>query len=454
MCYLIPRVLFNIHTFKGCKFTGMYICACKCSRAPCKRGNDSSRGQQAPLTLCILPTACPAMAAFLSRPCFISLHVPYRQGWAQHLATTFRFQPVAMRETPRVRQMALRQGSAVFLVNERLAPGPASTSSHDFLYDVDPWLTLGTASNVCFEVDDVPGLCKQLQSQGCSLPVPPTEVRDDCGSVTYGVVSSIVGNISHTLLDRSRYRGPFLPGFQPIQGASLATGDRLKITHFDHITYVCPRGGTRVALDWYQRCFGFRRFLLNVQERPAKGYVLGGQGVGMLLLALQSAQGAPTHGCKLILAEPLSENGTNQVNTFLEQHGGAGIQHVGLHTTDIIATTRALQQQGVRFFTPPSTYYSQGGKAEEIQGAGQDPHTLAELGILLDTTAAGDKGQPGTDATESLSQEYLMQIFTHPIFSEETFFLELIDRRGALGFGEGNIQALWKAVQVYMDQQQ
>ncbi|XP_074733284.1 4-hydroxyphenylpyruvate dioxygenase-like protein isoform X1 [Strix uralensis] len=394
------------------------------------------------------------MAALLSRPCFISLHVPYRQGWAQDLANTFRFQPVAMRETPRVRQLALRRGSAVFLVNERLAPGPASTSSHDFLYDVDPRPALGTASNVCFEVNDVPGLCKQLQSWGCSLPVPPTEVKDDSGSVTYGVASSIVGNISHTLLDRSRYRGPFLPGFQPIQEAPSATGDGIKITHFDHITYVCPRGGARVALDWYQRCFGFQRFLLNPQERPAEGYVLGGQGVGMLLLALQSARGALAHSCKLVFAESLSEDGANQVDTFLEQHGGAGIQHVGLCTTDIVATTRALQQQGARFFTPPATYYSREGKAEEIRGTGQDPRMLAELGILLDTTAPGNKGQPGTEATESPSREYLMQIFTHPIFSEETFFLELIDRRGALGFGEGNIRALWKAVQVYMDHQQ
>lgn len=428
----------------------LHACARGCTQALCK----VEEWLLNPLTPSILPTACPAMAASLSRPCFISLHLPYRQRWAQDLAHTFRFQPVAVRETPRVRQLALRRGSAVFLINERLAPGPTGTSPHDFLYDIDPRPTLGTASNVCFEVDDVPGLCKHLQSQGCSLPVPPTEVRDDGGSVTYGVASSTVGNVSHTLLDRSRYRGPFLPGFQPIQEAPSAARDGIEITHFDHITYVCPRGGTRAALDWYQRCFGFRRFLLNPQERPAEGYVLGGQGVSMLLLALQDAQDSPARGCKLVLAESLSEDGANQVDTFLEQHGGAGIQHVGLCTTDIITTTRALQQGGVQFFTPPTTYYSQGGKAEEIRAAGQDPQTLAELGILLDTTAPGDKGHPGTHGAQSPSQEYLMQIFTHPIFSEETFFLELIDRRGAPGFGEGNIRALWKAVQVYMDQQQ
>ncbi|NXX99668.1 HPDL protein, partial [Centropus bengalensis] len=393
------------------------------------------------------------MAASLSRPFFISLHVPYRQGWAQDLATTFGFHGAAVRETARVRQLALRRGAAIFLINQRLAPGATDASPHDFLYDVDPQPALGTASNICFEVDDVPSLCERLQSRGCSLPVPPTEVRDGGGSVTYSVASSIVGNISHTLLDRSRYRGPFLPGFQPIPGVPSATGDGIEISHFDHITYVCPRGGARAALDWYQRCFGFHRFLLSPREKPAQGFVLGGQGVGMLLLALQSAPGAPPHGCKLVLAESLSEGGTNQVDTFLEQHGGAGIQHVGLCTTDIVATTRALQQRGARFFTPPAAYYSQGGKAEEIRGAGQDPRLLAELGILLDTTAAGDKGWPGGHATESPSQEYLMQIFTHPIFSEETFFLELIERRGAPGFGEGNIQALWKAVQSYMDRQ-
>lgn len=405
-----------------------------------------------PLTPAILPQHAQAMAASLSRPCFISLHVPYRQRWAQDLAASFRFHPVAVRETPRVRQLALRRGAAVFLLNQRLAPSRAP--SHDFLYDVDPQPALGTASNVCFEVEDVPGLCERLRGRGCSVPVPPTEVSDDGGSVTYGVVRSVVGNISHTLLDRSRYRGPFLPGFQPMQGAPHEAGDGVEITNFDHITYVCPRGGARAALDWYQRCFGFQRFLLSPQERLAEGYVLGGQGVGMLLLALQSAQGSSGPSCKLVLAESLSEDSPNQVDTFLAQHGGAGIQHVGLCTPDIVSTTRALQQAGVRFFMPPATYYSQLGKEEEIREAGQDSRTLAELGILLDTTVPGENKGPCTDSRESPSQNYLMQIFTHPIFSEETFFLELIDRRGAPGFGEGNIRALWKAVQVYMDQRQ
>ncbi|NXD14188.1 HPDL protein, partial [Nothocercus nigrocapillus] len=396
------------------------------------------------------------MAASLNRVGYVSLHLPYGHAWAQDLVAAFRFQPFAVRETPRVRQLALRRGAAVFVVNERLAPGAAG----DLLYDADPRAALGTASNICFEVDNVPRLCEQLRSRGCSLGVPPTEVRDDGGSVTYGVVSSVVGNISHTLLDRSRYRGPFLPGFQAIPGAPPAGGDGVEITHFDHITCVCSRGRARAALDWYQQCFGFQRFQLNPQESMSKGYTISGQGVGMLLLALQSAKGTQarsSRSCKLILAESLSEDGANQVDTFLEQHRGAGIQHVGLYTPDIVNTTRALKQAGVQFFMPPATYYSQEDKKEEIWGAGEDPQVLAELGILLDAAVPGDgeKGWLAADTAESAFQkEYLMQIFTRPIFAQETFFLELIERRGAPGFGEANIRALWKAVQVHMAQQQ
>ncbi|NXA31482.1 HPDL protein, partial [Eudromia elegans] len=400
------------------------------------------------------------MAASLNRVGFVSLHVPYGQAWAQDLAGAFRFQPFAVRETPRLRQLALRRGSAVFVLNERLAPGPAA----DLLYDADPRPALGTASNVCFEVDDVPGLCERLRSRGCSLRVPPTRVQDDGGSVTYGVASSVVGNVSHTLLDRSHYRGPFLPGFQALPGAPPAGGDGVEITHFDHITCVCSRGRARAALDWYERCFGFQRFQLNPRESVSKGYAISGHGVGMLLLALQSAGGSPalpSHGCKLILAESLSEDGANQVDTFLEQHGGAGIQHVGLYSPAIVRTTRALRQAGVRFFMPPATYYSQEDKKEEIWGAGEDPQVLAELGILLDATVSRDAavprgGEKGPAATSEPSfwKKYLMQIFTRPIFPQETFFLELIERRGAPGFGEANIRALWKAVQVHMAQQE
>ncbi|CAM4607591.1 4-hydroxyphenylpyruvate dioxygenase-like protein [Caretta caretta] len=414
------------------------------------------------------------MAAPLSRLSHIAFHVPAGTGLVSDLVDKFRFHLFASRVTACARQLALRKGAAVFLVNERLGeappahtfpsdptrPAPAQQpplghGDGEFLYDVSPSRPVSTASNVCFEVQDVPSVSRRLQERGCPLAIPPTDVTDDDGSVTYCVVRSVVGNISHTLLDRSRYRGAFLPGFRTAGDVPKGPRDPAEATHFDHITYACSRGSTQAVLDWYQHCFGFQRFVINRQEDAAEGYRIRGRGVGLRLTAMRYGKGSEpglADDCKFVLAESLPEPGKNQVDTFLEQHGGAGIQHVGLYTADIVSTARALAEAGVQFVEPPRAYYSEAGKAEEIWEAGQDPRLLSQHGILLDGELAGDR-EGGGRGSSPRQRRYLMQIFTKPIFPEETFFLELIERRGAAGFGEGNIRALWKSVQAYLDKE-
>uniref|UniRef100_A0A8C3XSN3 4-hydroxyphenylpyruvate dioxygenase n=1 Tax=Chelydra serpentina TaxID=8475 RepID=A0A8C3XSN3_CHESE len=354
------------------------------------------------------------MAAPVSRLSHIAFHVPTGTGLVSDLVGKFRFRLFAARVTAHTRQLALHKGAAVFLVNERLGGAPPAHAfpsgptpgDGGFLYDVGPSRPVSTASNVCFEVRDVASASQRLQERGFPLAIPPTHVTDDSGSVTYCVVRSVVGNVSHTLLDRSHYQGAFLPGFRAAGDVPEGPRDPAEATRFDHITYACSRGSTQAVLAWYQRCFGFQRFAVNRQEDTGLD-----------------------DDCKFVLAESLPEPGKNQVDAFLEQHGGAGIQHVGLHTPDIVSTARALAEAGVRFVEPPPAYYSEAGKAEEIREAGQDPRLLTP------------------------QRRYLMQIFTKPIFPEETFFLELIERQGAAGFGEGNIRALWKSVQAYLANQ-
>uniref|UniRef100_A0A8C8SP37 4-hydroxyphenylpyruvate dioxygenase n=1 Tax=Pelusios castaneus TaxID=367368 RepID=A0A8C8SP37_9SAUR len=416
------------------------------------------------------------MAAFLHRLAHIAFNVPAGTGLVSDLVGKFRFQLFAARVTARTRQLALRQGAAIFLVNERLGEAPPDhvfpsdpiwpslahppllghAANGELLYDVAPSCVTSTVSNVCFEVEDVPNAARRLRERGCPLAVPPTVVTDGSGSVTYCVVRSVVGNVSHTLLDRSRYRGPFLPGFHAMGGIPEGPRDGATITHFDHITYACLRGSTQAVLAWHECCLGLERWLVNRQEDVAEGYRISGGGVGLRLTALWNGkhhQTGPSADCKFVLAESLPEQGKNQVDTFLEEHGGAGIQHVGLYTTDIVSTARALAEAGVQFVQPPNTYYGEAGKEEEIRQAGQDPRRLSQYGILLDSEPAGEGEGEGRCA--SLPQRrYLMQLFTKPIFPENTFFLELIERQGASGFGEGNIRALWRSVQAYLDQQE
>ncbi|XP_071392830.1 4-hydroxyphenylpyruvate dioxygenase-like protein [Centroberyx affinis] len=419
------------------------------------------------------------MAAYLSRLHHISLHVSNVDKIAHDLVSKFKFDLFAARLTGRSRQLAFRKGAAVFVVNERpnhptlrlngelakYSPDPNRDNVGKCdkdkymkcLYDVSPQYSVDTACNVCFEVEDVERSFKALRHQGCDFLVPPTAVRDERGLVTYSVVKSIVGNVCHTLIDRTKYEGSFLPGFDDIE--TVSNSRSCPVTHFDHITYACPRKTTAQVMQWYERLFGFQRFFIDSNEDVDEGYVLNQDGIGLRLTAMEYWKcskagitlpfvGKKEPDCKFVIAESLPEQGRNQVDTFLEQHMGPGIQHIGLYTEDIVSTAHTMAEAGVQFFSPPPTYYTEVGKQQEIEEAGHNPQMLAQHGILLDTDLRQD---PSPHTSSSESRRYLLQVFTKPIFAEDTFFLELIERRGASGFGEGNIRALWRSVQAYME---
>ena len=131
--------------------------------------------------------------------------------------------------------------------------------------------------------------------------------------------------------------------------------------------------------------------------------------------------------------------------SFLRDHGGPGLQHIGFSTESIIKTMKNFTKNGAFFRKPPPTYYTLEGKAEEIQATGEDPKTFQELGILID---------PFVEDEEDLVDHYLLQIFSFPIFGANTFFLEIIQRQGSKGFGGGNIRALAMSIVELEKQQQ
>ncbi|XP_023269145.1 4-hydroxyphenylpyruvate dioxygenase-like protein [Seriola lalandi dorsalis] len=427
------------------------------------------------------------MAAYLSRLHHISLHVSNVEKITNDLVSKFKFNLFATRLTERSRQLAFRKGAAVFVVNER--PNQSSvkmngellgiTDKHSpdthrvnsgkcnqenstkCLFDVSPHYSVDTVSNVCFEVEDVERSFKALRHLGCNFLVPPTTVQDEGGLVTYLVVKSIVGNVCHTLIDRTKYEGNFLPGFDVVEkNSSSEEEDRsCPVTHFDHITYACPRKTTHQVMRWYEQLFGFQRFFIDSEEDLDEGFVINQEGIGLRLTAMEywkcSKAGIVLPSvdkkepdCKFVIAESLPEQGRNQVDTFLEEHRAPGIQHIGLYTKNIVSTAHTMAEAGVQFFSPPPAYYTKVGKQQEIEAAGHNPQMLAQHGILLDTDLHQDLS---SEKASSENRRYLLQVFTKPIFAEDTFFLELIERRGATGFGEGNIRALWRSVQAYME---
>ncbi|KAL6093878.1 hypothetical protein STEG23_017438 [Scotinomys teguina] len=361
------------------------------------------------------------MAVHARRLCHVAFHVPAGQSLAKDLHRLFGFQPLAVREAGGWRQLALRSGEAVFLVNEGSGPGEP-------LYGLDPHHSVPSASNLCFDVEDVGNAARALAAQGCVVPVTPTSVRDAQGTAIYTVVSSPAGNLSFTLLQRASYRGSFLPGFRPL---SCTPGPRW-VSHVDHLTLACTSGSSPTLRRWFQDCLGFHHLSLSPGEDPELGLeVAAGSGRGGLrLTALQIPPDStvPT----LVLAESLPgpANQQDQVEQFLARHRGPGLQHVGLYTPNIVDASEGIAKAGGRLLTPPEAYYQQPGREEQILAAGHKPSLLERQGILLD----GDK------------DTFLLQVFTKSLFTEDTFFLELIQRQGATGFGQNNIRALWQSV--------
>ncbi|XP_033113412.1 4-hydroxyphenylpyruvate dioxygenase-like protein [Anneissia japonica] len=319
--------------------------------------------------------------------------------------------------------------------------------------------------DVAFHVQNVEKSFEKAVDGGAQPVCEPTMIEDEQGVVAIASVRSCVGDVVHTLLNTKNYKGIFLPGFsehvqyshQEDDHAVRRIGQNVQV-HFDHVTYACPIGGTEKILQWYENCFGMKRLKINSNEDDEEGFVVRGDDVGMRLKAMEywrcnetgfvAADQDRDLPINFVVAEALPGHGRNQIETFLREHNGPGIQHIGLHTPDLVHTAGTLQQSGVEFIQPPEAYYTQVGKLDEILETGQEVETLQKHGILLDAEA--DAIQPYMEEI-STNQRYLMQVFTKPLFKEDTFFLEYIQRCGATGFGAGNITALWRSVQQYMD---
>ncbi|XP_033757484.1 4-hydroxyphenylpyruvate dioxygenase-like protein [Pecten maximus] len=345
---------------------------------------------------------------------------------------------------------------------------------------------IDTVNNVALKVKNVRSCLQRLNARGATILKEETTIVDDLGEVDIAIVKSCVGNVIHTLLNCDRYKGAFLPHFNIIpqnHACEKADSDIVNLTHFDHVTFACEVGTSSAVLRWYEECLGLKRFLMNSDEDTDDGFVINTTDIGLRLKAMEywhcaetgitaAHQSDSVNTIKFVIAEALPDQGPNQVATFLTEHGGPGIQHIGLHTPDIVTTVSTLMRRGVDFAEPPYTYYTEIGKLEDIEQIGQCVAILETNGILVDmevdreqdvkesgrsnvqeSTRGEQSGeQSGKDGHNS--KRYLMQKFTKPLFDKNTFFLEVIHRSGATGFGSGNITALWRSVQAYMSSQQ
>jgi 4-hydroxyphenylpyruvate dioxygenase len=281
--------------------------------------------------------------------------------------------------------------------------------------------------DIALEVPDVDAAYSYALAQGATGLSAPTDLDDEHGTVRVASIATY-GDTWHTLVDRSRYGGPFLPGFvarDPIVDRSAAVAAGVQPKRFfqaiDHIVGNVELGHMDDWVAFYQRVMGFTNMAEFIGDDIATEY--------SALMSKVVADG--TRKVKFPLNEPAPGRRRSQIDEFLQFYGGPGAQHVALATNDIVGTVDAMRAAGVEFLDTPDSYYRDPALRKRIGEVRVPVDELWRRKILVDRDEDG----------------YLLQIFTKPVQDRPTFFFELIERHGSLGFGKGNFKALFEAIE-------
>jgi 4-hydroxyphenylpyruvate dioxygenase len=281
--------------------------------------------------------------------------------------------------------------------------------------------------DIALEVLDVDAAYRYATSQGATGLTEQHDVSDEHGTVRLAAIATY-GDTRHTLIDRSRYHGPFLPGFvtrKPIVDRSAAIEAGLQPKRFfqaiDHIVGNVELGKMDEWVEFYHRVMGFTNMAEFIGDDIATEY--------SALMSKVVANG--TRKVKFPLNEPAIGRRKSQIDEYLEFYQGPGAQHIALATNDIIASVDAMRAAGVEFLDTPDAYYDDPELRARIGEVRVPIEELKARRILVDRDEDG----------------YLLQIFTKPVQDRPTVFFELIERRGSLGFGKGNFKALFESIE-------
>lgn len=194
-------------------------------------------------------------------------------------------------------------------------------------------------------------------------------------------------------------------------------GHGLKV--IDHLTHNVYRGRMAFWGAFYERLFNFREI---------RFFDIKGEYTGLTSRAMTAPDGL----IRIPLNEESGKGGTGQIEEFLMQFSGEGIQHIALLTDDLIGTVDSLQMAGIPLMTAPNDVYYE-MLEERVPGHGEPVKELQTRGILLDGSTAGGQNK------------LLLQIFSETLLGP--VFFEFIQRKADEGFGEGNFKALFESLE-------
>jgi 4-hydroxyphenylpyruvate dioxygenase len=327
---------------------------------------------------------------------------------ARNYASVFGFVPIGSERRENAscccESWVLRGGTATLVLSsEPDARGPifSHTNRHG-----------ESVKDIAFNVQNAEKAFYEAVRRGACPVAEPVSLEDEHGTVTVASVAAC-GDVVHSFVDRSRYQASFVPGYaEPL----LLPTARGNVVGFDHFALGVEAGSLAHWAAYYKDVFGF-------WECHEENVTTSKSGMRSLVV-----RGQPDDAVFPIL-EPVPGAARSQIQVFLDFSGGAGVQHAALRTDDIVGAVDRLTRNGIEFLATPGIYYD--ALPERVGRLEEDIDDLRRLHIMVDRDATG----------------YLYQAFTKPLTNRPTFFIELIQRKGATGFGSGNIRALFEAVE-------
>ncbi|CAI7588525.1 unnamed protein product [Penicillium bialowiezense] len=279
--------------------------------------------------------------------------------------------------------------------------------------------------DVAFEVDDVDAVFFAAVKNGAKAVSEPRILEDKDGHVKTATIKTY-GETTHTLIERNHYRGAFMPGYRAEAGDEdpiLKFLPEVRLGRIDHCVGNQDWDEMDEICEYYEKALGFHRFWSVDDSQVCTEFS-----------ALKSiVMASPNEIVKMPINEPAKGKKQSQIEEYVDFYNGAGVQHIALHTDDIIRDITNLKQRGVEFIKVPDTYYTDIQLRLKQSGLKlqEDFETIRSLDILIDFDEGG----------------YLLQLFTKHILDRPTVFIEIIQRHNFEGFGAGNFKSLFEAIE-------
>jgi 4-hydroxyphenylpyruvate dioxygenase len=312
------------------------------------------------------------------------------------------------------KSFVLKSGSIRFVINGAVSPDSPLIAHHAKHGD--------GVVDIALEVPDVDKCVAQAKRAGARVVRDAEDISDEHGTVRIASIATY-GETVHTLVDRSRYTGPYLPGYVARTSTYVKREGAPKrlFQALDHIVGNVELGRMDEWVTFYNKVMGFVNMAEFIGDDIATDY--------SALMSKVVANG--NHRVKFPLNEPAIAKKKSQIDEYLEFYNGPGAQHLALATNDIIRTVDELRANGVEFLDTPDSYYEDDELRARIGNVRVPIEELQRRKILVDRDEDG----------------YLLQIFTKPLGDRPTVFFEIIERHGSLGFGKGNFKALFEAIE-------